>query len=175
MQTLESSSATEGRHPWSSGPRTFFTERGKKRPWLDGQLRNLLETVGRKSREREGCQRLDSHRDEGRAKTPLRNPGDSAEAKVRVVKRHFPRVQIREPRRTGAVVRSWWWQKSVGHITRHHAIPGSRKRDLVLGRRSLAPKEIPRQLTRHGMDKRRIGVIRFALNPKDSTRSENVT
>lgn len=59
VQTLESSSAN--RRKASSVVRScvFFTERSKKRPWLDGPHRTPLETVGRKSREREGCQKLD--------------------------------------------------------------------------------------------------------------------
>lgn len=143
----------------------FFTERGKKRPWLDGPPRTPLEIVGRKSSGREGCQKLDRIGTRPGRKPLFEISGDSAEARMRVVKRHSPRMQIREPR---ARVQSFevGWVAKIGrtHLSLSKALGLSRKRRLGWSRQ-LAPKEIPRQLTRRGMDTK--------ANGCDSLRAES--
>lgn len=62
------------------------------------------------------------------------------------------------------------WVAKIGRT--HRAAASARAGDCSGWSTQLAPQEILRQLTRRGMEQRRIGVVCFALNPKDSRRSD---
>ena len=134
----------------------LFTERGKKRPWLDAFAEpHLRQWNGDAKSERDVRGSIAHGR--GRAKTPLRKPGDSPKRGCCVVKRHSPRTQVREPRDTGAVVRSWLGGKNRSDAS--FAVEGAREGNFSGCSKQLAPKELPRQLTHRGTDQRRMGAL----------------
>lgn len=73
VQTLESSSANRRKASSVVWNCVFFTERRKKRPWLDGPHRTPLETVGRKSKRARGMSEARSRMDEAGRKPLFEN------------------------------------------------------------------------------------------------------
>ena len=119
---------TEGRHPRSFG--TAYSSRNAGKSGLgsmDHTEPRLRQRDGAPKGERDVRGSIAHGR--SRAKTPLRKPSDSAEARMRVVKRHPPRAQAREPRARVQSFEVGRWQISVGHIARSRALEKETSRD----------------------------------------------